>query len=429
MGISKGSEANYKNLNQSFLSSTGGGTITGNYVVSGNFKVGTAIELRGHNDSSLGSDLFFYSDSFISAEDSMIFVIDNDNNTTNESFQWRKDTDTFPGGSDLMELKETGKLYIYDATDSSLSDDGALTIGAVGGYNITLDSDEIMARNNGAGAPLYLNRDGSVVYIGNSAITLNSNGAISTTSTINADGTITGPNDGLIQSLSTVNSDNSGSFSQLEIDSVHLYNNLDGELYIEGARIDGSTRIGIGTGESAAAAGSQNAQNVEIGGKVRITTAGGWLEHNQSSPSGTTVLGYNGYFYATRFYNAVYGDLAEFMPYKGPVVKPGDVMIDIGDSIIIANKRADTRVIGVYSDNYGFALGGDNKSDNQIPVGLSGKIKVKVSGKVKIGDELVSYKDGSAIKANILERIFHRGAIIGKVLQNGENSKVWMLIK
>jgi len=41
-------------------------------------------------------------------------------------------------------------------------------------------------------------------------------------------------------------------------------------------------------------------------GKVRITAAGGYLEDNQAAPAGTRPLGYNGYLYATRVYNAVY---------------------------------------------------------------------------------------------------------------------------
>jgi hypothetical protein len=41
-------------------------------------------------------------------------------------------------------------------------------------------------------------------------------------------------------------------------------------------------------------------------GDLKLDAAGGLLEHNQSSPTGTVVMGYNGYFYATKVYNPVY---------------------------------------------------------------------------------------------------------------------------
>jgi len=61
---------------------------------------------------------------------------------------------------------------------------------------------------------------------------------------------------------------------------------------------------------------------------------------------------------------------------------------------------------------------------------MSGTVNVKISGKVKIGDEVVSYKNGYAIKANIFEKIFKRNCIIGKVLKNSINEdRILILIK
>ena len=51
-------------------------------------------------------------------------------------------------------------------TDVSVSGGGFLTLGPVSGQNVTFDDNEIMARNNGAFSPLFLNADGGNVIVG-----------------------------------------------------------------------------------------------------------------------------------------------------------------------------------------------------------------------------------------------------------------------
>lgn len=146
-----------------------------------------------------------------------------------------------------------------------------------------------------------------------------------------------------------------------------------------------------------------------------------------TDPTDDTRINYNGYFYATRVYNAVYNDLAEFI-YAEEESQPGDVLCWNEEGVKKSDKRARKDVIGVHSDTFGYALGADNKED-KVPIGLAGRVKVRLAGKVKKGDELVSYKDGKAIKANLFERVFKRSTIIGKALENGKkNDRIWMLI-
>jgi len=427
MGIPRGAEANYRTLNRSFVSATGGGSLSGNYELRGSLTVGTAMILRGHNDATVGSDIFFQDHGYISAEDDMIFAIDNDADSSDASFIWKKDTDTHPGGTDLMELKEPGKLHIYYTGDAGLNNDGGLTIGTIASYNMTLDNDDIQGRNNGSASDIYLQRDGGSVQIGVSAITLGADGTGVFDSTLTVNGDFIGVNDAAIQAIAAINTAGSGNYCQVRVDGFNTLNNTYGQLWIEGSHIDGDSTISIGIG-GANAAGGQGARNVNIGGTLAITAAGGILQHNQSTPSGTTILGYNGYFYATRVYNAKHNDLAEFMLNNDNFAEPGDVMVNEFGMLRRSCKRAEMSVVGVYSDNYGFALGAD-KQEEKIPVGLAGKVKVAVSKKVKAGDELVSYRDGAAIKANVFERTLKRGAIIGKALEDGEDEKVWMLIK
>jgi hypothetical protein len=62
------------------------------------------------------------------------------------------------------------KLHILNGGDASLTTNGYLMLGPVTGANLIFDNNEIMARSNGAIAPLVLQNDGGTVRIGNVAV-------------------------------------------------------------------------------------------------------------------------------------------------------------------------------------------------------------------------------------------------------------------
>lgn len=144
-------------------------------------------------------------------------------------------------------------------------------------------------------------------------------------------------------------------------------------------------------------------------------------------PTGTTRLNMDGYLYATRVYNAVYNDLAEFMP-KAAESEPGDVLVMTERGLAPSSSRLDGAVVGVHSDTYGYALGADD-SENKLPVAISGRVWVKLAEPCKIGDLLVSGKRGRATVRRGGDDI--TGKVIGKVLKNKENfeeERVEMLV-
>lgn len=57
-------------------------------------------------------------------------------------------------------------LAITGGSDASVSGGGFIVCGSVAGTNVVIDNNEVMARNNGAAATLYLNNDGGDVIIG-----------------------------------------------------------------------------------------------------------------------------------------------------------------------------------------------------------------------------------------------------------------------
>ena len=116
----------------------------------------------------------------------------------------------------------------------------------------------------------------------------------------------------------------------------------------------------------------------------------------------------DGYLHATRVYNAVYNDYAEFFPRseKNSSTEPGDLisldMSQIKEGYHKAIKGEP--IVGVESNEFGMLIGGDEPSieDNQkgneyfkynikshIPVGLCGRCKIKIKGKILKGQKVV----------------------------------------
>lgn len=150
-----------------------------------------------------------------------------------------------------------------------------------------------------------------------------------------------------------------------------------------------------------------------------------------SNDSGTTALKISGNLYvdnnirASKVYNAVYNDYAEWYERDdlSEVIEPGDV-IEMNPSTGKYRKATismSKMVVGVCSDSYGHILGGDELGDMEdnnkkyIPVGIAGRVMVKVSGTVRIGDILVSAGNGLA---KALDDYYVPGIVIGKALSN-----------
>jgi hypothetical protein len=62
------------------------------------------------------------------------------------------------------------KLHITTGTNATPSGGGAIVVGPTTGFNLAIDNNEIMARNNGTAASLLLNKDGGDINIGSGGL-------------------------------------------------------------------------------------------------------------------------------------------------------------------------------------------------------------------------------------------------------------------
>ncbi len=145
-----------------------------------------------------------------------------------------------------------------------------------------------------------------------------------------------------------------------------------------------------------------------------LTALEGALHGGANSPTGTEALTYNGYLYATKLFNAVYNDVAEFIYYNKEST-PGQVLVSKNRKVQPSTRKGSKNVVGVHSDSFGYALGSEH-SEEKTPVGLAGRVEVLIKEPCKEGDLLLSGKDGFASVKKWYN--FSKGRVIGKALQS-----------
>lgn len=182
-----------------------------------------------------------------------------------------------------------------------------------------------------------------------------------------------------------------------------------------------ASNITTGTldGNRGVVAGATNISFLKYNGTTRLA---GTLYGGTTVPSAATRLNYDGYLYATRVYNAVYNDYAEYYERGEQGLEEGDVISLLKDGELESYGKSqcayDTCVVGVFSDSYAQCIGGDGAGDDDrkyVPVGKAGRVMVKVTGKVEKGDLLVS-SDIPGVAMAIKSCDYISGTVFGKAL-------------
>ena len=155
-------------------------------------------------------------------------------------------------------------------------------------------------------------------------------------------------------------------------------------------------------------------------------------------------LSADGTITGNKTYNAVWNDYAEYFERDSLTekIEPGDIVSWGENGVTKSIINCDEMVVGVCSDSYGHIIGGENPPDDYkgtfedwnkkkfVPVGLKGRLYVKVIGKVKRGNLIVS-SGIPGVGFAIPNEKAYMGIVIGKALENkdtDEEGKVKIMI-
>ena len=146
-------------------------------------------------------------------------------------------------------------------------------------------------------------------------------------------------------------------------------------------------------------------------GELKVDNAGAGMEYVPSTNTLTT-----GVFSGTAT-QAQYADLAEI--YSADSEYEAGTVVKLGGSaeITMTTNHADTDVFGVVSTNPAFLM---NKDAEGLPVALTGRVPVKVIGRVAKGERLVS-SDVPGVAWALGDDEYDARAIIGRSLEDKED--------
>lgn len=136
---------------------------------------------------------------------------------------------------------------------------------------------------------------------------------------------------------------------------------------------------------------------------------------------------------ATKVYNAVYADYAEFFP-RGEETEAGDIIaLDMNsEEEKYIKATADSIIAGVHSNEFAHIIGGEEAPEgkdfvehnmsNFIPVSLAGRVHVKVSGTVKKGDYIIASDiPGIGVASN---NPANQRSIVGYAVESSNNKDI-----
>lgn len=133
---------------------------------------------------------------------------------------------------------------------------------------------------------------------------------------------------------------------------------------------------------------------------------------------------------ANKVYGAIWNDYAEWFEKENvnDTFDFGDIC-SWNENGVVLSSPSDVRVVGVVSNTYGHILGGfpladmEENSKHFVPIGLTGRVNVKVKGAVKVGDLIISAGNG-------IGKVDNNASIqqvVGKALETSNDEEVKLI--
>jgi hypothetical protein len=182
--------------------------------------------------------------------------------------------------------------------------------------------------------------------------------------------------------------------------------------------VDGTTGVSASgniTGGNIISSGSSTTVNLTASGFLTINSANNVTAIVNGGSNAVGNIGSSTTYFNTVFAkstSAQYADVAE-MYESDQIIEPGTVVCFGGTKeITMCKEDACQRVAGVISTNPSYLMNSGQTGDYVVPVVLTGRVPVKVTGIIRKGDMMVATTDGRARAES--DPVL--GSVIGKAL-------------
>ncbi len=156
-------------------------------------------------------------------------------------------------------------------------------------------------------------------------------------------------------------------------------------------------------------------------------TASGIVTTGEQTFSGKKTI--SGDLSATRVYNAVWNDIADFLEVDEDIdIEYGKAYFRDNNGKVRKTNKRNSYSIGIASDTFGFGVGRKDENIKQIPIAIGGWVLAYVDNVYKAGTALIATKDGTLTKASLPTKSFYPERIIA-VFDREEKEEFWNKIK
>jgi len=152
------------------------------------------------------------------------------------------------------------------------------------------------------------------------------------------------------------------------------------------------------------------------------TKADGYLYAGTTDPTNVTRLNYDGYFYATKVYNAVYNDIADWQDLSDELIY-GKCYVDTKNGAKLVTARCQKGVIGIASDTYGQSCGIDSDKI-QVPISVAGWVLAYVDDEYETGTPLTNDENGNLTEMRMDEKTMYPERLIA-TYKKPEHKEYW----
>ena len=176
-----------------------------------------------------------------------------------------------------------------------------------------------------------------------------------------------------------------------------------------------------------------------VSDNTQLSSENGYIEYTKFlQQTGGKILGdvnIIGNLTATKVFNAVWNDYAEFFE-RGEETEVGDIIAldENSNEERYVKATSDSKVIiGVHSDTYAHLIGGETPPEGEdfyehnikkfIPVGLAGRVKVKVIGHINKGDLITISPFDAGVGISINNHCEKYGWCVGRTIGQALESK------